>query len=343
MTAKRSGSAYTASWDLLSSKGDRAAAGSYTYKVAVRTPTGVTGSTAGAVTLVFLGESVAIPITSRWLGFYDLDVPVNMAPLTALESSIGGHAAVIHFFISDWESFPLSRVQTIAAHGSIPMVSIDFVRTCQDRGVDSIISGEMDQYLHDWAAAAKTYGGVVWIRPFPEMNGNWSCWCGVVGTNTTAKTVAAWKHVHDIFVAEGASNVKFVWNVNSMSIPDNAENAIEKYWPGDDYVDYVSVDGYNWGTSASWSSWSMPAQIFDIPYKQITALTNKPFFIAETASTPVGGDKPAWITDLFKSMATRYPKIVGVCWFNQNKEQDWRMDQNDATLAAMKQILRTGF
>ena len=24
-------------------------------------------------------------------------------------------------------------------------------------------------------------------------------------------------------------------------------------YPGDDYVDYISIDGYNWGTAQSWS------------------------------------------------------------------------------------------
>jgi hypothetical protein len=343
LTAKRSGSTYSASWNLLTAKGTRAAAGSYAYTVAVRTPAGVTGSTAGAITLVFLGQSVAIPISSRWLGFYVPDVPTNMAPLASLESATSGHAAVVHFFISDWESFPLPRVQTIASHGSIPLVTMDFVRSPAASCDDSILNGDIDGYLRDWANAAKSYGGVVWLRPFPEMNGNWSNWCGAVGSNTTAKTVAAWKHVHDIFAAAGATNVKFVWNVNGTSVPDTSANAIEKYYPGDAYVDYVSVDGYNFGNHASWSSWQTPQQIFSDPYKRVTALTNKPLFIAETACTSNGGDKPAWITDFFKSMATRFPKVVGVCWFSANKEEDWRADQNADTINAMKKIFAAGF
>ena len=343
LTAKLSGSHYTANWNLRTSTGALAPAGSYKFTAAVRTPAGVTGSTAGAVTLVFLGQSVAIPITSRWLGFYVPDVPTNMAPLTSLESAVAGHAAVVHFFISDWESFPLERVQTIAAHGSTPLVTMDFVRSPAASCDDSILNGDIDGYLREWANAAKSYGGVVWLRPFPEMNGNWSNWCGVVGSNTSANTVAAWKHVHDIFAAAGATNVKFVWNVNGTSVPDTSANSIEAYWPGDAYVDYVSVDGYNFGAHASWSTWSTPQQIFGDSYRRVTALTSRPFFIAETACTSNGGDKPSWMTDFFKSMATRFPKVAGVCWFSADKEENWRADQNADTVSAMKKIFQTGF
>jgi hypothetical protein len=167
LTAKRSGASYTANWNLLTSKGTSATAGSYSYKVAVRTSSGATASTAGTVTLTPIEPAVAHSVASRWLGFYVPGVPVDLAPLASLESSVGGHAAVVHFFIGDGESFPLPRVQAIASHGSIPLVTMDFVKTVPGRGVDSILAGEIDPYLRTWADAAKAYGGVVWLRPFP--------------------------------------------------------------------------------------------------------------------------------------------------------------------------------
>jgi beta-mannanase len=175
------------------------------------------------------------------------------------------------------------------------------------------------------------------------MNGNWSAWCGVVGTNTAAKTVAAWRHVHDIFAAEGATNVKFVWNVNAMSVPDTAANAIEAYWPGDAYVDFVTVDGYNFGNHNAGTSWQTPEQIFGDSYKRVTALTSKPFFIAEIACTSNGGDKAQWISGFFKSIAVEFPRITGVCWFNADKEEDWRVGENDATLAAMRNVFQSSY
>ena len=343
MTAKRSGSNYTANWDLRTSTGGRVTVGSYSYRVAVRTPGGVTGSTAGAVTLPLAAPPVPTAVSGRWLGFYVPNAPTDMSGLTSVESSIGARAAVVHFFISDWESFPLPSVQAIASHGSTPLVTMDFVRTVPDRGVDSILAGDIDPYLRHWADAAKAYGGVVWLRPFPEMNGNWSAWCGVVGTNTAAKTVAAWKHVHDIFAAQGAKNVKFVWNVNATSVPDTSANAIEAYWPGDDYVDYVTVDGYNFGNHNAVTRWQTSSQIFGDAYNRVTALTNKPFFIAETACTSNGGDKPEWIGDFFKSIGPQFPRITGVCWFNADKEEDWRVEESADTLAAMKNVVQGAY
>ena len=339
MKAKRSGAHYGANWNLLTSGGSRVKAGLYAYKVAVRTHSGRTGHMRGKVFLTPL----ATHTVSRWLGFYVPDVPSEMGPLASLESKIDTRAAVVHFYISDWESFPLSRVQRIAAHGSIPLVTLDFVRYAPDKGDNSILAGDSDKYLRDWADDAKAYGGPVWLRPFPEMNGNWAAWCGVIGSNTTAKTVAAWKRVHNIFAEEGATNVKFVWNVNGMSIPDTSANAIEKYWPGDAYVDYVSIDGYNFGNHASWSNWATPESIFGDAYRRITALTSKPLFIAETACTSNGGNKPAWMTNFFESVGTQFPKIKGVCWFNADKEEDWRVDENADTVAAMRKLFQSGY
>ncbi len=47
-----------------------------------------------------------------------------------------------------------------------------------------------------------------------EMNGDWTSWCGTVNGNVPSDYIPAWRHVHDIFVQEGASNVKFDWSPN---------------------------------------------------------------------------------------------------------------------------------
>ena len=48
-----------------------------------------------------------------------------------------------------------------------------------------------------------------------EMNGNWYPW----GTDqtTAGQFVAAWRHIHDLFAAAGASNVIWVWNPNIIN------------------------------------------------------------------------------------------------------------------------------
>jgi hypothetical protein len=162
------------------------------------------------------------------------------------------------------------------------------------------------------------------------MNGNWYPWGGTVNGNTPAAMVAAWRHIHDIFVSEGATNVKFVWCPNVDSVPNTSANSIASYWPGDGYVDMVGLDGYNFGGTA-WRSFS---QTFSSAYAKVTSLTSKPVIVAEIACAGVGGNKPAWISDMFKVIPASFPRIAGIAWFDANKECDWRIESDTASLAA---------
>jgi endoglucanase len=266
-----------------------------------------------------------------------------MGPLDSMESQIGTRAAVVNFFISDSESFPLSRCQSVAGQGSIPLVTLEFW-SAQNGGLDAITAGSKDAYLRAFADSAKSYGKEVWLRPFHEMNGNWYPWSGTTNGNSAADLVAAWRHVRTIFNERGATNVKFVWCVNNDSVPNTSANSIEGYWPGDAYVDMVALDGYNWGTTQSWgSTWRSFGSTFSDCYKRTAALTAKPMFIAETACPEQGGSKAAWITDMFKQINTNYTRIKGVVWFNANKECDWRVESSSTSLAAFKSAAAVGY
>ncbi len=54
--------------------------------------------------------------------------------------------------------------------------------------------------------------------------------------------VAAWRHVHELFTAAGATNAVWVWVMmgTEAALPRAAE-----LWPGDDVVDWISWDVYN--------------------------------------------------------------------------------------------------
>lgn len=287
------------------------------------------------VTVLLMTAAPALASTSPWVGAYVPGAPASITPLAELESQIGTSAAVSNFFISDTESFPAGRAQTVVDHGSIPMVTLEFWST-KTGGLSSITNGDKDVYLRNFADDAKQFGHTVYLRPFHEMNGNWYPWAGTAAGNSPAKLIAAWRHVRQVFAARGATNVKFVWCVNNDSVPDTSANSIAAYYPGDAYVDYTALDGYNFGTYASWSSWRTFAGVFGNAYARVTALSAKPLFIAETGCVEQGGNKAAWITNMFQAISTSYPKIAGVCWFNALKGEDWRIESSSASLAAFR-------
>lgn len=376
-TIKPKGTYYkkTTTWNLKNSKGKKVAAGTYKIKVyATRNgktvttsktvkvkrkapaPTPVTAPAPAPV--VKTPDPVAdpeptepevpvVPVVNqtardRWVGFYVPGVPQSMGALTTVEQATGSDAAVVNFFISDSESFPTPRCNNVRNAGAVPLVTLEFWST-QNGGLSSITNGNKDAYLRNFADAAKAYGGEVWLRPFHEMNGDWYPWAGTASGNSPEKLTAAWKHVYNIFQARGATNVKFVWCVNNDNVPNTSVNQIPNYWPGDAYVDMVALDGYNWGTGYTWSKWRSFGAAFDQSYKAVAKLTNKPMFVAETATSELGGSKAAWITDMFNTINSTYTRIEGVVWFEVNKEQDWRVMATSSSINAFKQAMATGY
>jgi beta-mannanase len=189
--------------------------------------------------------------------------------------------------------------------------------------LDDIASSTYDTLLNQRAAAAKKLGQKLFIDFGAEMNGDWSPRSGASNGQSSAKYIAAYRHVHDIFVGAGATNVIWAFCPNVTSEPIADWNEPLDYYPGDSYVDWMCVDGYNWGTTQSWSSWQTFAQVFKDIYP-VLATKNKPIIIGEMASTELGGDKAAWISQIIPTMKNQFPLLKGLT----SIEFDLRLEQN---------------
>jgi hypothetical protein len=221
--------------------------------------------------------------------------------------------------------------------------------------LQAILEGEFDEYIHEFAQDAAAFKKPLFMRWGHEMNGDWYPWSG--HRNGGAATdkygdpqkadgperfVDTFRYIRKIFDAEKATNVVWVWCPNVAMTGPLGEpwNHINNYYPGDEYVDWLCVDGYNWGTSQSWSTWQSFDQIYQTTYQQLQAINaSKPMMIGEFASTEKGGDKAAWILDTFERIPDGYPQIRMIFWFSINKETDWRINSSDTSLEAFKKAL----
>ncbi|MCU1532328.1 MAG: beta-mannanase [Arthrobacter sp.] len=202
--------------------------------------------------------------------------------------------------------------------------------------LDRITAGDFDPYLRQWGTALAGWGDPVLLRFGHEMNGNWYPWSEQVNGNGAGDYVAAWRHVHDVVASTGASNISWVWNPN---VPYWGSVPLDGLYPGTSYVDTVALDGYNWGTSASWSTWASPAQLFGDALAQLRSLApGKPIMIAETSSAEQGGSKAEWNTSLISYLAAQ-GDVTAVTWFHFNKETDWRINSSSASAQALAQAL----
>ena len=198
-----------------------------------------------------------------------------------------------------------------------------------------IASGAWDAYALSWANGLRSLGSTVLLRFDSEMNGNWMSWSPGVHGQTTADCVAAWRHLHNLFTAAGATNVRWVWSPN---VEYTGSTPFSSLYPGDGYVDWVALDGYNWGNTNG-HSWQSFSGVFDASLASLERLTSKPVMLAEVGSAEAGGDKAAWIADMFAQLAAR-PDIRAFIWFDLDKETDWRIASSPASAAAFVSGLR---
>jgi beta-mannanase len=181
--------------------------------------------------------------------------------------------------------------------------------------VAAIASGRYDAYIRGWARALAQYRRPVLIKFMHEMNGSWYPWSIGVNGNTAAGYVRAWRHVHDLFRAAGATNVAWVWSLNTELGFDRPPAPPASYYPGPQYVDWVGVSGMNWGTTQTWSRWLSADTIFRDDYHRLRAF-GRPLMISEIGAVSRGGDQVAWVTTALERFRRAYPAVRAVVWFD---------------------------
>jgi hypothetical protein len=245
--------------------------------------------------------------------------------------------------------FPKIAMEQLREHGTIPFLSwasqsVPSSLNQPDYKLSSIINGSHDAYIEEFAEVAYDWGHPFFLRFDAEMNGFWFPWSEGVNGNKAGEYIAAWRHVHDIFVRKGATNATWVWCPN-VDFTKNL-TPLEKLYPGNAYVDWTCVDGFNWGKTRNSAGWQTFSQVFDSTYKRIAKIApGKPMVIGETASEERGGSKANWIKETFKVIPQKYRKVRAVIWFDEKDQgMHWPIESSkSATNAFAKAIGRPLF
>ena len=239
------------------------------------------------------------------------------------------HLTYYDFKSDDWIKSSVNAADF--ADGRIPLVNVE----PNNINFTDIVNGKYDTLLKKRADDAKALGKQFFVDFAAEMNGD-EGW----GGHNAAKYIAAWRHIHDIFVARGATNVVWAWCPNN----EDAENTppAMNYYPGDAYVDWTGIDGYNWGTSDPDFDWQTFRQVFADMYPKLAA-KGKPIIIAEMASDEVGGSKATWINDIVPTLKNNYPLIKAIVWFDINKERHWQINSSSSALTAYQKMAKNTY
>lgn len=265
----------------------------------------------------------------------------GMENISSFEAVTGKNLAIVLWYVHWQDSFPTTDANTVYNNGSVPLITWEPWITGSPNTLEAVASGSYETYVRTFLQAAKDWGHPLFLRFAHEMNGNWYPWDGA--HNGAAAGPARYKqafiYIHDVRQQIGASNVYLVWNPNHTSVPSESWNTISAYYPGDQYVDWIGMDGYNWGYAA-WKSFD---SVFDNAYQTLTALTTKPLMIGEFASATREGSRADWIADAFSKIKTNYPRIKAFTWFNINKERDWRITSYASDEAAFRNGIYDGY
>ena len=275
-------------------------------------------------------------------------VVTENGPLAASEldnvSVLAGESPTMVMFYKDFnQPPPIAELDATRSRGATALVTWEpwswgGPQVDQpDYSLARITAGDFDSYITGWGQQLAAWGDTVMLRFSHEMNGDWYPWAEGVNTNSAGDYVEAWRHVHDVLAATGASNVQWVWSPN---IPYWGSTDLAGLYPGAGYVDVVALDGYNWGTSQSWSTWTSPQELFEPGLTQLRALApGKPIIIGETSSSELGGSKALWNTALVSYLAAQ-SDVMGFVYFNLNKEVDWRINSSSSSATAFAEALQ---
>lgn len=203
------------------------------------------------------------------------------------------------------------------------------------------------------AQGAKNYGDpmVLGFHHEPEHAGNLS-----FGDSDDYK--AAFRKLHDVFESEGVTNVRFAWIMTAWAfevgdIHPTDRRVADRWYPGDDVVDYISVQEYNWATcrddNDTWESLEDGLEPF---MRFARKHPSKKLIISEFGS-PEGsaGQKAEWIDDaraLFTK--TEYKeRFAAILYFHfddraaGNNSCDWWLDSSSSSLDAARRLAQDSF
>jgi beta-mannanase len=289
----------------------------------------------------------AARLVTAAVGAYVDGAPWNPAAWPAFIELVGRPPAILMWY-QGWGAeeegrrFRPDLLDRAYELGALPMVTWEpwDYRRGRDQpefALRNIIAGNFDPYIRAWAQASRAYGRLYLLRFAHEMNTQAYPWgCGV-GGNRPQDYILAWRHVREIFAAEGATNVRWVWAPN-VEFPGTCP--LEELFPGDEWVDWVGLDGYNGGSALPWGGWLTFSEVFGPTYRRLAALSDRPMVVTETASAEAGGNKAAWVRSAFFSeIPLNFPRIRAVIWFHAVRETDWRVNSSARALAAFKEVL----
>jgi plastocyanin len=275
----------------------------------------------------------ALPTTGALFGAYVQPGahtgPDRRSALESFESLVGRPMAlerVYYFWNQQW---PTPDDEWTRDAGRIPYISWNALRT--DGGVTrwaDIAAGVYDATLRARAADLIAYAGpvVFSFQHEPENDAE---------AGTAAEFIAAFRHVRAVFEDAGVTNATYAWTMMAWSF---RLGRAAPFYPGDDVVDVIASDGYNWyGCPRGNDPWRSFTEVF-APFHTFGEQHGKRMIIAEWGGREdpaVPGRKATWI-DEASTQLKRWTDIAAVLYYDADNGCSRWVDSSASSLASFR-------
>lgn len=277
------------------------------------------------------GPGVAPPRSGAWFGSwvasrYGSSADDRQRVIGELEARLGRKLAIDHTFVPWGDEIGWQPAWDLS-QGRIPLISFG-----SDGDTIDVASGRSDAYLRSLAEEVRALGRPVMLRYAYEMDGE----ANVGWVHSGRDFVAAWRHVHDLFESVGV-DAAWVWAPNASAFDQPSE--VERYWPGDAYVDWIGADAYNWYGCRNRTDWRGFGQLFRSFYDW-AGNRGKPLIIPETGSTEDAANprrKRDWYVDAGNALRDM-PKVRAVVFFDSSNPCPWWVDTTRQSFDGFKDL-----
>lgn len=259
------------------------------------------------------------------------DKEISLRALNEWERKTGNKTHIISFYQA-WgpesiENFPdIMLNKLIREKGIIPMITWepwsstfpefkeDFNLATDRKVMRAITKGRFDDYLKAYCDKIKSLQGPVFIRFAHEPDNPQYPW-SLSGANTAEEFKEAHRYVVNFFAENAVGNVAWVWN------PWDYRD-LEKYYPGDDFVDWIGITGLNYGLASADQEWKSFSELYE-PFREKILSYNKPVMISEFGSTCYGGNQDKWIRKALSDISEHFKEIKSLTFFYSNRDKNW--------------------
>lgn len=257
------------------------------------------------------------------------------------EEKIGKPHASYFFYMGYGSRLPVDWLKKMADAGKFVHIALE-----PNNGLDMV---KNDEYLRSLAKGIRRSGAKVFLRFASEMNGPWTKY-----HNDPAKYREKFRLVYRA-MRDLAPNVAMVWCPFQTPI-----RLIDRYYPGDDAVDWVGVNVYSVtyhdNDKSDPAHNEDPIQLMGYVYKNYAK--KKPVMIGEFAATHYSAvekkQRPDFARDkilrLYKNLP-KFPRVKFVNYFNSNNMQfakhrlnnDYSVTNNATVLKAYQEAIGSNY